>query len=261
MKNTFLLLLLLSAGLSSFAVPAKNKNKSKSKPSGVAEVNAPLLKNMVDTVSYFIGIQIGTDMKKNGANDINPAAVQKGMEDALKGDSSLVEEKVAMTYAQQYFTGKQAEKAAAKALLVKTYLENNAKRPEVKVTPSGLQYEVLKDTAGQKPVATDVVTVHYTGTLVDGKVFDSSIGGDPATFPLNGVIPGWTEGLQYMTIGSKYKFYIPGNLAYGEQGVPQAGIGPNEVLVFEVELLGIQAPPPPMPQVPKAPSTIDMSAE
>jgi len=108
------------------------------------------------------------------------------------------------------------------------------------VTESGLQYSVIKEGAGAKPKVTDQVKVHYVGTLLNGTQFDSSVDrGQPATFPLNGVIPGWTEALQLMTVGSKYKLFIPGNLAYGEQGQPQGGIGPNEVLVFEVELLEI----------------------
>ncbi|HNM31694.1 MAG TPA: FKBP-type peptidyl-prolyl cis-trans isomerase, partial [Chitinophagales bacterium] len=105
----------------------------------------------------------------------------------------------------------------------------------------------------QKPTATDKVTVHYKGTLLNGKVFDSSEGGEPVSFELNRVIKGWTEGVQLMAVGAKYKFYIPGNLAYGEQGVPQAGIGPNETLVFDVELLGIEKPTPTV--APVAPQT------
>lgn len=110
----------------------------------------------------------------------------------------------------------------------------------MKVTESGLQYQVIKEGTGPKPKANDQVKVHYVGTLINGTKFDSSIDrGQPATFPLNGVIPGWTEALQLMNVGSKYKLFIPGKLAYGENGQPQGGIGPNEVLIFEVELLEI----------------------
>lgn len=253
--RVFILLFVLSASMLVFG----KKNKSKTKTTETAVSASVVLKDKIDTISYFIGVQIGNDMKKNGAADINPAAVRQGMEDALKRDTSIVDEKVAVVLAQQFFTDKQKQKAAEKALKAKTFLEDNARRPGVKVTPSGLQYEVLHDTTGQKPLATDVVTVHYTGKLVDGKIFDSSVGGEPATFPLNGVIPGWTEGLQYMSVGSKYRFFIPGNLAYGEQGVQQAGIGPNETLIFDVELLGIKAPAPAIPEVPKAPSNIKVT--
>ncbi|MBK9329594.1 MAG: FKBP-type peptidyl-prolyl cis-trans isomerase [Sphingobacteriales bacterium] len=255
--RVFILFILLTASTIGFA----KRNKSKSKPAEPVTQPSTTLKNKVDTISYFIGHQIGNDMKKNGAEDINPYAVQKGMEDALKHDTSIVDEKIAMGLAQQFFTEKQKQKAAEKALKAKTFLEDNARRPGVKVTQSGLQYEIIHDTTGQKPLATDVVTVHYTGKLVDGKTFDSSVGGEPATFPLNGVIPGWTEGLQYMSVGSKYKFFIPGNLAYGEQGVQQAGIGPNETLIFDVELLDIKAPAPAIPEVPKAPSNIKVTEE
>jgi FKBP-type peptidyl-prolyl cis-trans isomerase len=113
----------------------------------------------------------------------------------------------------------------------------------MKSTPTGLQYEVLRDTTGTKPKATDVVKVFYKGTLLSGKVFDTNEGQEPVTFPLNQVIPGWTEGLQLMPVGSKYRFYIPGYLAYGEQGSPPV-IGPNELLIFDVELLGIEQQAP-----------------
>ena len=122
----------------------------------------------------------------------------------------------------------------------KAYLAENAKKDGVKVTASGLQYEVIKEGTGKKPAATDTVSVHYEGTLINGQVFDSSIRrGQPVEFPLNRVIPGWTEGVQLMSVGSKYRFVIPSNLAYGEHGAGGA-IGPNETLIFEVELLDIK---------------------
>jgi FKBP-type peptidyl-prolyl cis-trans isomerase len=121
------------------------------------------------------------------------------------------------------------------------FLAENAKKPNIKTTASGLQYEVLTPGKGKtSPAATDNVTVHYKGTSIDGKEFDSSYSrGEPTSFPLNGVIPGWTEGVQLMTEGAKYKFYIPSSLAYGENGVGGGTIGPNETLIFEVELIKI----------------------
>lgn len=210
-------------------------------------------KTRIDTVSYFIGMQIGDDMVKNGASDINPVSLEKGLADALKSLTPAISPQIAMSMAQAYFTEKQAEKQAEEAKKAKQFLDGLSNNPNVKTTASGLKYEILKDTIGPKPAATDKVTVDYKGTLINGKVFDSSEGGEPVTFPLNQVIKGWTEGVQLMSVGSKYKFYIPGNLAYGEKGVPQAGIGPNETLIFEVELLKIEKA---APQVPQAPTNI-----
>ena len=169
-----------------------------------------------------------------------------GMTDVLKGTGS----KIAPAEAQEIMTKLQTEmqaKTQAKAGESakknieegKAFLEKNAKAEGVKTTASGLQYSVMKEGAGEKPKATDTVKVHYHGTLLDGKVFDSSVErNDPATFPLDGVIKGWTEGLQLMTVGSKYKFVLPSELAYGERGAG-GDIGPNAVLTFEVELLEI----------------------
>ena len=135
----------------------------------------------------------------------------------------------------------EAQKAASEnSEKGKAYLAENAKKEGVKVTASGLQYEVIKEGTGKKPAATDTVSVHYEGTLINGQVFDSSIRrGQPVEFPLSRVIPGWTEGVQLMSVGSKYRFVIPSNLAYGEHGAGGA-IGPNETLIFEVELLDIK---------------------
>ena len=254
MKKSITLIIILACFFSINAKPKKCKKSKKDEVVSVLDaVVNPGLATKLDTISYFLGMQIGTDMKKNGADEIIATSVEKGMEDALKGLPSKVDQQTGMKYAQEYFGAKQAEKQAKEQAMKSKFFEENAKRPGVKTTASGLQYEVLKDTIGPKPLATDKVTVHYTGTLLDGKVFDSSVGNEPVTFPLNQVIKGWTEGVQLMSVGSKYKFFIPGDLAYGEQGVQQAGIGPDETLIFEVELLKIEKS---APQVQQAPSNI-----
>jgi FKBP-type peptidyl-prolyl cis-trans isomerase FklB len=143
-----------------------------------------------------------------------------------------------MSIADRLFKLRQ-EKAEANLKAGKAFLEQNGKRPEVTTLPSGLQYEILVNADGNKPSETSTVTCHYHGTLIDGRVFDSSVQrGKPASFPLNRVIKGWTEGLQLMSVGSKYRFFIPPQLAYGERQV-SAEIGPNSTLIFDVELLEI----------------------
>lgn len=256
MKTLFTILFCSIIGLA--AIQAKPK-KDKTKKVEVVTVVKPaedtmLFKSKVDTVSYFIGMQIGNDMHKNGIDDINPKLLMNGLADALKDIAPKIDPQIAMVYAQNYFKEKSDAKQAAEAAESKKFLDSITAKPSVKTTASGLRYEIIQDATGPKPSATDNVTVHYTGKLVDGKVFDSSVErGEPVTFPLNGVIKGWTEGVQLMSVGSKYKFYIPGNLAYGEQGVPQAGIGPNATLVFDVELIRVDKP---APQVPSAPSNM-----
>ena len=242
------------------AKPPKNKDSTKTTSvSAVTVVKDTVeFKTKVDTVSYFIGMQIGNDMVKNGATDVNPAILEKGLSDALKTIKPKIDPQVAMGYAQAYFSEKQTTKKAEEDAKAKKFMDDLAAKPGIKTTASGLRYEILKDTVGPKPLATDKVTVHYTGTLINGKVFDSSKDGQPVSFPLNQVIKGWTEGVQFMSVGAKYRFYIPGNLAYGEQGVPQAGIGPNETLIFDVELLKIEKP---APEVPQAPSNIKIEGQ
>lgn len=198
-----------------------------------------------DPASYIIGTNIASNLKSQGV-DINLDSLFAGLTDVLKGSGS----KISAAQAQEIMTKFQADmqaKAGAKAAESgkknieegKAFLEKNGKADGVKTTSSGLQYSVMKEGAGEKPKSTDTVKVHYHGTLLDGKVFDSSVDrGEPATFPLDGVIKGWTEGLQLMPVGSKYKFVLPSELAYGERGAG-GDIGPNAVLTFEVELLEI----------------------
>jgi FKBP-type peptidyl-prolyl cis-trans isomerase len=193
---------------------------------------------------YAVGCSIGKNIR-NIVALVDVSSLKTGIKDQLKGKPAMSEELMRTTLGElterqraesQKSRAAQGEKNKAEG---QAYLEKNKTKPGVKVTASGLQYEVLKGATGPKPKATDTVRVHYTGTLIDGTVFDSSVQrGQPAEFPLNGVIAGWTEGLQLMPVGSKYRFIIPSELAYGENGAGSQ-IGPNAVLIFEVELLAI----------------------
>lgn len=202
----------------------------------------PLASVPMDKVSYFIGRNIGKQMAGQGFKP-DYDALKNGLQDSVeKKDSKYPEAdlRAAMEKFSAAMQQVEAQRAAASAKLSEAYLAENGKKQGVTTTASGLQYEVLKAAEGPKPAATDTVKVHYKGTLTNGEEFDSSYArNEPAEFPLNGVIPGWTEGVQLMNKGSKFKFVIPGKLAYGEQGSPPK-IGPNETLVFEVELLEIK---------------------
>jgi FKBP-type peptidyl-prolyl cis-trans isomerase len=203
-------------------------------------------KKEMDSVSYAIGIQMGENLKQNGLDStLNIEALARGIYEALNGKKALFGGDTLTGVLMKHFNPQAYAMMQENETKGKKFFEENAKRPGVKTTASGLQYEVVSEGTGAKPTLSDVVKVDYTGTLIDGTIFDSSIKrGEPATFPLNGVIPGWSEGLQLMTVGSKYKLYIPGKLAYGAQGQQQAGIGPNETLVFEVELKSIEKQQP-----------------
>ena len=198
------------------------------------------LKTELDTVSYSLGVNIGSNIKQQGVKNLNLNALMKGMEQALAGDSTWLNDQEAMSAIQGYFTKISEAKGAESKKAGEAFLAENGKKKGITTTASGLQYEVIKMGNGDKPLATDEVTVHYHGTTTDGQVFDSSKDrGEPATFPLNGVIAGWTEALQLMPKGSIFKLYLPSNLAYGERGAGEK-IPPHAVLIFEVELLDIK---------------------
>jgi len=193
-------------------------------------------------VSYGVGRQLGDQLRNNPFKDFDITAVQAGIADALADAASQVsDEDLNAAFSVVSKKMQELEQAAAKEASAEgeTFLAENAKRDEVTVTESGLQYEVIATGEGEKPTAASTVRVHYHGTFTNGDVFDSSVDrGQPAEFPVGGVIAGWTEALQLMTEGSKWKLTIPYNLAYGEQG-SQGAIPPYATLVFDVELLSI----------------------
>ena len=191
-------------------------------------------------ISYALGLSMGQNLMGSGVEKLNYQDLAQGIEDVLTHAQPKISYQEAQQVLNQFFQELEAKVAGAAKAEGEKFLAENAKREGVKVTASGLQYEILEPSLGQKPKATDTVRVHYEGTLIDGTVFDSSYRrGESITFPLNGVIAGWTEGLQLMSIGSKYKFFIPYQLAYGERGAGQS-IPPYAALIFTVELLGIE---------------------
>ena len=190
-------------------------------------------------VSYGLGMMIGERVLKQ-YDELDYDLVIEAMKAQNAGEETLMSMEEAQTALQTHQEAAAAVAASEAAEKGETFLAENAEREGVSVTDSGLQYEVITESDGAKPTEDDTVSVHYVGTLMDGTEFDSSIArGEPASFPLKGVIPGWTEGLQLMEVGSKYRFVIPSELAYGERGAGEA-IGPGETLVFEVELLEIK---------------------
>lgn len=209
------------------------------------------LSTQKEKFSYALGVQIGGNMKQQGITEVDAKIIGAAIADVMKGDKlqlSTEEMQGALTAYKNEMEKKQAAEASVAKEKGDKFRAENKKRKGVKATESGIQYEILTEGKGEKPKATDKVTVHYHGTLTDGTVFDSSVKrGEPATFPLNGVIKGWTEVVQLMPVGSKWKVVIPPELAYGERGAGGA-IGPNETLIFEIELLSInEKPAPPKP--------------
>lgn len=194
----------------------------------------------MDKISYALGLSMGQNLMSSGVESLNYADLAEGIKDVLEKQKPQISYQEAQQVLNTFFQELEQKVAGAAKAAGEKFLAENAKREGVKTTPSGLQYEVLEATIGQKPKATDKVKVHYEGTLTDGTVFDSSYKrGEPITFGLNQVIAGWTEGLQLMSIGSKYKLYIPYQLGYGAQGAG-GSIPPYAALIFTVELLGIE---------------------
>lgn len=258
MKNTGIAVLAIMLGMSTMAQKATSAkqdeilNEQKALSEKVNEVYALQsemkslygsnmdMKNDITKLSYAYGLSIAENMKQQGIPQVDFMAMNKGMIDAFtKSATAKMTPQEASEFLNEYIGNLMAIKAQAAKEAGQKWLVENGKRSGVTTTASGLQYEVLKAGTGPKPKETDQVTVHYHGTLTNGEVFDSSVQrGEPATFGLNQVIKGWTEGVQLMSPGAKYKFYIPSDLGYGERS-PGGAIGPNEVLVFEVELIKI----------------------
>lgn len=227
-KNLILGLSVAAIGLSSCCNTSTKTNVS--------------LKNETDTASFYIGYMYGSNITGNGIEDINMDAIIAGMNSALQKKDAPADMMQMNMFLQKY-TQKAMMAKADKALKAgEEFLAANAKKDGIKITESGLQYKIEKEGTGAIPADTSVVRVHYKGTLIDGTEFDSSYKrGEPTEFPVNRVIKGWTEALQLMPVGSKWTLYIPSNLTYGPQGA-RGAIGPNETLIFEVELIDIVDP-------------------
>ncbi len=211
------------------------------------------MNNPTDKFSYALGVNITQQFKQQGITDVNPEAFAKAVEDVLKANPLLVSKNEAANVISQHLAknrpppqrqpqpqgGGEAELAQKNLAEAKTFLEENGKKDGIITTASGLQYKIINEGSGPKPGPTDMVTTHYHGTVIDGTVFDSSVDkGQPSSFPINRVIAGWTEALQLMSTGSKWVLYIPPELAYGPRRRNEV-IGPNSLLIFELELLGI----------------------
>jgi len=236
--------------LSLVAVMGCQQEAKKEEPAVVLETEA-------QKQAYSLGAQLGDSMKQNLTQfkefsvELDEALILKGYQDGLAGKATIEKEEIRALLGnlEQTLMAKKKEQEAAEALANleagQKYLEENAKKEGVQVTESGIQYQVISEGTGEKPAATDTVKVHYVGTLINGDEFDSSVKrGQPSTFPLNRVIAGWTEGVQLMPVGSKFKFTIPAHLAYGERATPT--IPGNSVLNFEIELLEIIKPKEPI---------------
>jgi FKBP-type peptidyl-prolyl cis-trans isomerase FklB len=231
-------LVLLAVATKALNKPATSKTTTTTKKPAVIQTAAPAFKNQLDSFSYAIGLSIANFYKEQGINDINTAMVMKALSDSKSGKTAF-DANQANTCIMGYMQKVRSGKSAGTKKACEAFLAENKKRPGVITTASGLQYEVIKEGNGEKPKPGEKVKVHYHGTLIDGSIFDSSVDrGEPIEFPVTGVIPGWVEALQLMPVGSKWKLYIPSDLAYGDNDMGPM-IKAGSALIFEVELLGI----------------------
>ena len=196
-------------------------------------------KDEKEKLSYCLGANIGMSLQSQGLTELDSKIFAEAINDVVSNSELKINSEEINSYLQEYFGKLQAEQQKVAVAEGEKFLKNNSSQDGVVTLDSGLQYKVLKEGSGEKPKATDTVTTHYHGTLISGEVFDSSVErSEPASFPVNGVIPGWVEALQLMPVGSKWKLFVPSHLAYGERGAGPK-IGPNTTLIFEVELLSI----------------------
>ena len=231
------LLLVLTIAVSAQTKPAAKKVATTAKKPSTA-APAPVMKNALDSFSYALGLSMAGFYKEQGIKEINTALVSRALKDVQTGKPMLDDAQVNNCIVN-YMQLKKGEVAAPNKKEGQAFLEANKKKEGVVTLPSGLQYKIIKEGTGPKPTAGDRVKVHYQGSLLNGKVFDSSIErGEPATFGVSEVIPGWTEALQLMPVGSKWQIFIPSELGYGDAGAGQ-DIKPGSTLMFDVELLEI----------------------
>ena len=244
MKRLFICLLLASFGANAQVKKAvtapKVAPKTAVKPT-IAVKPMGAFKNSADSAGYALGVRIGQNLKAQGFDAINLPNLYRAIGDVFSGKASALPEAVLDKCIGEFVQKANEKKSAGAKKAGIDFLAANAKKPGVVTLPSGLQYEVVKaGTDAIKPTLTDKVKCHYHGTLLDGSIFDSSMDrGEPVVFPVNGVIKGWQEALQLMTVGSKWKLYVPSDLAYGDSS-PSASIGPGSLLVFDVELISIE---------------------
>lgn len=224
------------------ATAVKKPASTQAKPAAAAPpkpVTAPSMKTQLDSASYAFGLSIAGDIKSRGVTALNYSLLAKAMSDTFEGKATMISPEKSQELIMAFLGSIEKKKYEGTISEGAKFLSDNSKKPGIVTLASGLQYEVLTTGTGEKPKATDEVTVNYKGTLLNGKQFDSSYDrGEPATFVLNQVIPGWTEGLQQMPVGSKYRFFIPYALAYGDRAAGP-DITPYSTLIFEVELIKI----------------------
>lgn len=228
----------------SFGQAGKAPSKTPVKPVAKTPVKPatpkPLLKNSIDSLSYAIGMNIGTNMKMQGIDSISSAALNKGIADAMKGNKALMDENTANMTIQQKLQEFMMKKVNLQKDEGRKFLEENKKQPGVVSLPNGIQYKIINQGSGPKPTLEDTIKVHYKGTTIDGNVFDDSYSrGEPIEFPLGSLIEGWKQTLVLMPVGSKWQIFLPSDFGYGDRGAG-ANIPGGATLIFELELLDVK---------------------